>query len=104
MNPNTSKSDALYLQSRKEDKIETLVARGIDRTTLEGKTLQELNNMLNDKLEKTYIMDEKAYNNNVLGINPNGGKSKRKRRGKRKHSRGKRKGSRRHKTRRHSKK
>ena len=104
MNPNTSESNALYLQSQKEEIIAALVARGIDRTTLKGKTLQELRNMLNNKLEKTYIMDEKEYKRNVLDINPNGGKSKRKRRGKRKHSRGKRKGSRRHKTRRHSKK
>jgi hypothetical protein len=104
MNPNTSESNARYLQSRKEDIIDTLVARGIDRTTLEGKTLQELRNMLNDKLETKYIEDEKEYKKNVLDINSNGGKSKRKRRGKRKHSRGKRKGSRRHKTRRHSKK
>lgn len=99
MNPNTSESNALYLQSMKEEYIEYLVKNGFNRSDLESLSLQELKKMTNAKLEEKYKRDEKEYNNS------GGGKSKRKhRRGKRKGSRGKRKGSRRHKTRRHSKK
>lgn len=98
MNPDTSESNALYLQSMKKEYIEYLVKNGFNQSNLESLSLQELKKMFNAKLEEKYKRDEEEYNSG-------GGKSKRKHsRGKRKGSRGKRKGSRRHKTRRHSKK
>lgn len=42
MNPNTSESNALYLQSMKEEYIEYLVKNGFNRSDLESLSLQEL--------------------------------------------------------------
>jgi len=94
MNPNTPESNALLVQSQKEDKIEYLVKNGFNRSSLEGETLATLRQKANAI----------AFDNYQLENRKKGGKSKRK--GKSKHRKGKskRKGSRRHKTRRHFKK
>jgi hypothetical protein len=95
--PDSPESNALLVQSQKEDKIKYLVKNGFNRTTLEGDTLTTLKQKANSIYFDNFQMEMRK-------VGEGRGKSKRKRRGKRKHSRGKRKGSRRHKTRRHSKK
>jgi hypothetical protein len=88
MNPNTPESNALLVESLKQDKIDYLVKNGFKLSDLESRSLPDLKKMANAILMDNYQMEMSKV----------GGKSKRK------HSRGKRKHSRRHKTRRHSKK
>ena len=95
--PDSPESNALLVQSQKEDKIKYLVKNGFNRTTLEGDTLTTLKQKANSIYFDNFQMEMRK-------VGEGRGKSKRKRGDKRKHSRGKRKGSRRHKTRRHSKK
>lgn len=68
MNPNTPESNALLVESLKQDKIDYLVKNGFKLSDLESRSLPDLKKMANAILMDNYQMEMSKV----------GGKSKRK--------------------------